>query len=82
MDIKKLTGLSAVVVFSLMLGGGVLAQDQPEVTDQELCQMEAEEAGMMDENDIHDYVEQCLDELHRQEEPNNNSSDSESESFD
>jgi len=75
MKLKKLACLSILVVFSL-LGGAVVAEEAPDMSDQELCELEAEEAGMMSEDDILDYVEQCLEEFRHQNDVDDNQDDS------
>ncbi|MCG7988462.1 MAG: hypothetical protein ABW157_15240 [Candidatus Thiodiazotropha sp. LLP2] len=67
MTLKYLAALSAWVAISLT-GGIALAQDEPEMSDAQYCEMEAEEAGMMNESDIRDYVKQCLEEIRLQDE--------------
>jgi len=70
----KNAALSAWLVLSLAASGIALAQEEPEMSNQALCELEAEEAGMMNEDDIRDYVEQCLNELRQQNESESSSS--------
>ena len=60
--------LAAVVSLLLWAGQGVaLAENEAEMSDQQYCEQEAEQAGMMDAQDIKDYVVQCLAELKQME---------------
>lgn len=67
MKFIKISAFLASAIISLSLGGVVAAQDVSDMSDRQLCELEAREAGMMDESDIQDYVEQCLEGLVQQE---------------
>ena len=75
MKLKKLSVATLAVFFSLSATGVAVAQDEPEMSDQEMCELEAEEAGMMSQGDIRDYVEQCLEEVRLQNEMEESASD-------
>ena len=57
---------SLATVLAFASYGIAMAEDEPEVSDQQYCEMDADEAGMIDERDIREYVAQCLDELRRE----------------
>lgn len=63
MKFNKVMTLPAMVFLSMSMGGQVLAQEGQELTDREYCEQEAEQAGMVDPDDIRDYVEQCIAEI-------------------
>ena len=66
MKFNKLPVAALAVLFSLAATGVAVAQDQTEMSDQETCELAAEEAGMTSEGDIRDYVEQCMEEIRQQ----------------
>ncbi len=67
MKYKKLV-VPAWVAMSLLMGGVASANDGQDKRDMEYCQQEAEGAGMVDEMDIQEYIQQCMDELRLQNE--------------
>ena len=74
MKTNRFRPLPVLLVMSLMVAGAAQAEEEPQISDQQFCELEAESAGMMDAADIREYVQQCLDELEMK-----NEDDSESE---
>lgn len=67
---KKRETMLAIVMSSLLLlaGQGVAqAESEMDMSDREYCEQEAEQAGMIDAQDVMNYVAQCLDELKQME---------------
>lgn len=54
---------SFVFVIALAVPGVASAEEEQEMSNQQYCEKEAKEAGMVEEKDIQEYVEQCLAEL-------------------
>lgn len=62
----KLTNIfinALIFVLVLSVSGIAAAQDEQEMTNQQYCEKEAKEAGMTDDQDVKEYVSQCLAEI-------------------
>ena len=69
MKVKKSGWLVSLASAALMLGSiSASAMEEAEMNDTEYCESEAEQAGMVDGDDVREYVAQCLDEIRSQEE--------------
>lgn len=56
-------------VIALSASGIVSAQEEQEMSNQQYCEKEAKEAGMSEEQDVQEYVAQCLAELNAKNSP-------------
>lgn len=59
-----LTVLMLVTIFALT--GTASAEDKNEMTSQQFCELEAEQAGMENPEDFKEFVAQCLAEIELQ----------------
>jgi len=70
---KSIWVVGLVTALLMVNSGAVLAQETPETNDTQMsdtqyCESEAEQAGMVSQDDIHEYVSQCLEEIRVQDE--------------
>lgn len=63
MNAQKKIGVAALAMMLSATTGGVLAENSSDKSDRESCMQEAEEAGMVNEDDVSAYIDQCLEEL-------------------
>lgn len=66
--LSNLVALPAVVLMSLLMFKQAVAQETAEMTDQQFCELEAEEAGVSDTADVRAFIAQCLEEIRQQNE--------------
>jgi len=76
MKTNKIMTLPVLMFLSLMVAGPAAAQEAEDITDQQYCEQDAEEAGMRDAEDIREFVQQCLEEFRMQNEESGESDDS------
>ena len=53
---------SGVIIFAMFVGQS-LALAEDEISDREYCQQEAEAAGMVEADEIREYIAQCMQEI-------------------
>jgi len=68
MKLNKLVALPVVVLMSFLAFDLAAAQETAEMTDQQYCELEAEEAGVSDTADARAFIVQCLEEIRQQNE--------------
>ena len=66
MRMNKLSQSIALATITLVMGGVAVAQEEPEMTDREYCQLEAEDMGLVEKDEIQEYVAGCLNDIRLQ----------------
>jgi len=61
---------SALAAAALAMGGYSMAyaEESVEISDRQVCEQEADEAGLLTDQEVEDYVAQCLEDIQAQNE--------------